>query len=96
MDQTWQEIWKIIAPVVGTLLSLLIGLACVYVKKLTERIQDEKLKQMLGEWVKAAEQIYGPATGDAKFKFVLSLAQKYGLGKVDIEAAVADLRMGKL
>jgi hypothetical protein len=54
------------------------------------KINDDRLRSMLDEWVHAAEQIYAPGTGPAKKAFVQSLADDAGISVSDtaLEAAV--------
>lgn len=60
----------------------------------TAKVRDERLRAVLTELTKAAEQIYGSGKGPAKLRYVQEQAKRRGLGTVgqeQIEAAVYDL-----
>jgi len=82
-----------IPGVSGLLLVLAFQVATHYIGK----IRDERLRALLYELVKAAEQIYGAGNGPAKLRYVEEQATRRGLGGVTrdaIEASVWDLRTG--
>jgi len=63
-------------------------------RRYIQRIDDERLRQLLLELVAAAEQIYGPGRGSEKRQFVMAQLRLQGLGNVPrhaVEAAVYDL-----
>ena len=81
----------IVVPGVGALLiAFLANLARYYIR----RIKDERLRQLLLELVKAAEQIYGSGKGAAKRRYVLQQARRVGYPDVtrqEVETAVFDM-----
>ena len=81
----------LLLPGVGVLLTgFLANLARQYIR----RIKDQRLRQLLLELVKAAEQLYGPGKGTAKRRYVLQQAQRRGYPHVtrqEVETAVHDL-----
>ena len=84
----------LVVPGVGALLfGFLANLARHYV----QRIKDERLRQLLLELVKAAEQIYGPGKGTAKRRYVLQQARRHGyeVSRDQVEAAVHELNSGQ-
>lgn len=82
---------EIAVPGVGALLiAFLANLARHYIR----RIKDERLRQLLLDLVKAAEQIYGSGKGAAKRRYVLQEARHRGYPDVirqQVEAAVHEL-----
>lgn len=82
---------NLLLPGMGVLfIGFLISLVCQHVRS----IKDERLRQLLLELVKAAEQIYGPKKGSAKRRYVLQEAHRRGYPNVarqQVEAAVYDL-----
>ncbi len=68
-------------------------LAAVFglVRRYVQRLNDEKLRQLLLELVRAAEQIYGPGNGEAKRAYVEEKLKQSGYTSVErekLEAAV--------
>jgi len=81
-------------PGLGT---LLMAAALALVRRYINRLDDERLRQLLLELVRAAEQIYGPGAGAQKRAYVTSKLSDYGYGEVDrdqLEAAVYALSEG--
>ena len=70
--------------------TLIVGFLCSLVRLYIQQIQDERLRQFLQQLVEAAEQIYGPGQGAAKYEYVVRQAQRQGhqATRADIEAAV--------
>ena len=70
--------------------TLIVGFLCSLVRLYIQQIQDERLRQFLQRLVEAAEQIYGPGQGAAKYEYVVRQAQRQGqrVTRSDIEAAV--------
>lgn len=67
------------------------------VRHYVAKVRDDRLRALLMELAKAAEQIYGPGKGAAKRRYVQEQAQRRGFGEVgqeQIEAAVYDLNHG--
>lgn len=86
---------NLLLPGVGI---LLIGFLISLVYQRIRSIKDERLRQLLLELVRAAEQIYGPGKGTAKRRYVLQRAQRRGYPNVtrqQVEAAVYDVFVGK-
>ena len=77
--------------------ALVLGLVFRVSRKYVEKIEDDRLRALLLELVKAAEQIYGAGNGEAKMRYVQEQAARRGAGEVDrdtVEAAVYDLSKG--
>jgi hypothetical protein len=72
-----------------TLLPIIVKLLLVEIAKL----QNETLRALLVEWVRAAEQLLGAGTGTAKKAFVEEQAALAGVSVTDtaIEAAVHEV-----
>lgn len=73
---------------------VLLALFFTVARHFVMKVGDERLRALLLELVKAAEQIYGPGKGVAKLRYVQEQAQRRGLPRVSrdaIEAAVYDL-----
>ncbi len=70
--------------------TLIVGFLCSLVRLYIQQIQDERLRQFLQRLVEAAEQIYGPGQGAAKYEYVVRQAHRQGHQptRADIEAAV--------
>lgn len=93
MENVLEYVRVLAAPGLG---ALLLGLAFRVSRKYVERIDDDRLRALLLELVKAAEQIYGPGHGPAKMRYVQEQAARRG-ARVDrdtVEAAVYDLAKG--
>lgn len=74
--------------------TLLFAGAFGLVRRCVERLEDQRLRQLLLELVRAAEQIYGPGRGAAKHDFVVARLAEHGYTNVDtakIEAMVHEL-----
>ena len=81
----------LVLPGLGT---LLIGAAFGLVRKYVQQLNDDRLRRLLLELVRAAEQIYGPGNGEAKRVFVESKLRESGyptVAREKIEAAVYGL-----
>lgn len=81
----------LVLPGLGT---LLMGAALVLARRYIKRLDDERLRQLLLELVRAAEQIYGPGAGAQKRAYVMGKLGEYGRRKVDrdrLEAAVYEV-----
>lgn len=77
--------------------SLLVAAVLALVRRYINRLEDERLRQLLLELVAAAEQIYGPGRGAEKRRYVIEKLREQGLGGVErdrIEAAVYRLNGG--
>ena len=70
--------------------TLIVGFLCSLVRLYIQQIQDERLRRFLQRLVEAAEQIYGPEQGAAKYEYVVRQARRQGqrVSRSDIEAAV--------
>ncbi len=86
-----QLVRELLLPGLGTLVAaVLFSLLRKYIR----RIDDERLRQLLLELVRAAEQIYGPGRGSAKRRYVTEKLRQLGLDGVTrdkVEAAVYQL-----
>jgi hypothetical protein len=74
--------------------TLLIAAGLALVRQYIQRLKHEKLRQLLLELVRAAEQIYGPGNGEAKRRYVTEKLKQKGYANVDreqVEAMVYDL-----
>jgi len=74
--------------------TLLIAAGLALVRQWVQRLKDEKLRQLLLELVRAAEQIYGPGNGEAKRRYVTEKLKQKGYPNVDrdtVEAMVYGL-----
>ena len=71
-------------------MTLIIGFLCNLVRLYIQQIRDVRLRRFLQQLVEAAEQIYGPGQGAAKYEYVVRQAQRQGhpVNRADIEAAV--------
>ena len=85
---------EVVMPGLSTLvLTVIFALLRRYLGKL----DDERLRQLLLELVRAAEQIYGPGAGAQKRGFVMEKLREYGYTDVELEkleAAVYELTEG--
>ncbi len=94
MEKVQMFLQGVVLPGMGT---VLVGLACGLAAKYIERLKDARVRELLLALVKAAEQIYGPGTGDLKRDYVLQQARAQGLSGVTsakLEAAVWELGKG--
>ncbi|NSW54543.1 MAG: hypothetical protein HPY44_00900 [Armatimonadetes bacterium] len=94
MENVLEYVRVLAVPGLG---ALLLGLAFRVSRKYVEKINDERLRALLLELVKAAEQIYGSGNGEVKMRYVQEQATRRGV-RVDrnsVEAAVYDLATGK-
>lgn len=85
---------ELVLPGLGT---LLMAAALALLKRYINRLDDERLRQLLLELVRAAEQIYGPGAGAEKRAYVMGKLGEYGYGDVEraqLEAAVYELTSG--
>ncbi len=85
-----QLVLDAVLPVLVSVLVLyLVGIAKEYVGQ----IKDEKLRLLIEELIRAAEQIYGAAQGAAKYEYVVEGLRVKGkrAGRAAIEAAVYSL-----
>ena len=90
METVGQVLRDVVLPGLGAVLIVFVlNLARHYV----QRIKDERLRQLLFDLVRAAEQIYGPGAGPAKRRYVLGQARKrgYAVLRDEVEAPVHDL-----
>lgn len=79
---------EILLPGLGT---LVLGAVLSLVRRYIARLDDERLQKLLLALVRAAEQIYGPGSGEAKRQYVMQKLREYGVSNVDremVEAAV--------
>ncbi len=82
---------EVLLPGVGT---VLFAAAFGLVRRYASRLEDERLRQLLLELVRAAEQIYGPGRGEAKRDYVIAKLREHGYTDVDrakIEAMVFEV-----
>ena len=70
--------------------TLIVGFLCSLLRLYIQQIKDERLRRFLQRLVEAAEQIYGPGQGAAKYEYVVRQATRHGHRptRADIEAAV--------
>lgn len=74
--------------------TLLLAAVFGLVRRYVQRLNDDRLRRLLLELVRAAEQIYGPGNGEAKRAFVEEKLKASGYTDVErekIEAAVFSL-----
>ena len=74
--------------------TLLIAAALTLVRQYVQRLRDERLRQLLLELVRAAEQIYGPGNGEAKRRYVTEKLREsgyMGVAREQVEAMVYEL-----
>ena len=73
--------------------TLLVAALLALVRQYINRLQDERLRQLLLELVAAAEQIYGPGRGAEKRRYVIDKLRESGakVGREQIEAMVYEL-----
>ena len=85
---------NVLLPAVST---IIIGFLCNLARHYIQRIKDEQLREFLRRLVNAAEQIYGPGSGAAKYEYVVRQAQRrgYQVTRTDVEAAVYDINSKK-
>ena len=78
---------NLVLPGVVTIIA---GFLCSLVRLYIQQIKDERLRRFLQQLVEAAEQIYGPGQGAAKYEYVVRQTQRHGhqVTRADIEAAV--------
>ncbi|MFP4250214.1 MAG: hypothetical protein ACLFU7_11185 [Armatimonadota bacterium] len=69
--------------------TLLIAAGLALVRHYVQRLKDEKLRQLLLELVKSAEQIYGSGNGEAKRLYVTEKLKQKGYPNVDRDAVEA-------
>ncbi len=77
--------------------ALLVAAVLALVRRYINRLDDERLRRLLLELVRAAEQIYGPGRGAEKRRFVMDRLRESGAGAVEreqIEAMVYELTAG--
>lgn len=94
MEVIGEWLRELVLPGLGT---LLMAAALALVRQYINRLEDERLRQLLLELVRAAEQIYGPGAGAQKRAYVTSKLGEYGYRGVDrnrLEAAVYELTGG--
>lgn len=92
MEQIVQYVQALAVPGIGV---LVVALLAQIARQQIARIKDERLRELLLELVKAAEQIYGPGQGAVKLQYVREQAAQHGAKATDraaIEAAVFDLK----
>ena len=90
-DVVGEWLRQILLPGMGT---LVIAALFTLLRRYIQRIDDEKLRELLSELVEAAEQIYGSGRGAEKRQFVMEQLRLQGLGSVPrhaVEAAVYDM-----
>lgn len=86
MDVIAGWLQDVLLPGVSTLL-IAAGLALV--RQYVQRLKDERLRQLLLELVRAAEQIYGPGNGEAKRRYVTEKLRQKGYPHVNREQVEA-------
>ncbi len=94
MSDALQYIQVLAIPGLGGLLLAIVFRA---MRHYVRKVEDERLRGLLLELVKAAEQIYGPGEGAVKAQYVEEQAMDLGLTRVpqaSIEAAVFDMKTG--
>ena len=77
--------------------TLLVAALLALVRRYINRLDDERLRQLLLELVRAAEQIYGPGRGGDKRRYVIEKLRQHGYGDVEreqIEAIVHEMTQG--
>ncbi len=94
MEQLGDAFWRAIVPLLTT---ILIGYLVSLAKQYRDRITDERLRALIDEFVRAAEQLYGIDSGPAKFEYVVRRLEEHGVepARAAIEAAVYDLNEAK-
>ena len=87
----WKEIATAVLP---NLWIVLIPLAAAFLREQIAKVHDDRLRSLLLEWVKAAEQMYGSGAGQQKKSYVEAQATNAGLSvsETAIEAAVHTLK----
>ena len=94
MEQVVQYVQALAIPGLSVLVVALLARVARYH---IARIKDRRLRELLLELVKAAEQIYGSGQGAVKLQYVQEQAAQHGVKEADraaIEAAVFDLKAG--
>jgi hypothetical protein len=91
LELVGQWLRELVLPGLGALIA-----AAVFalLRRYIGRIDDERLRQLLLELVRAAEQIYGPGRGAAKLRYVIEKLGQLGLKDVSrdkVEAAVYEV-----
>ena len=77
---------NVLLPGVST---LLIAAGLGLVRQYVQRLKDERLRQLLLELVRSAEQIYGPGNGEAKRLYVTEKLREKGYPDVERDAIEA-------
>jgi len=83
-----QWLQGLVVPGLGALVAAVVFAA---LRKYIQRIDDDRLRELLLELVRAAEQIYGPGRGAEKRRYVEQRLRQLGLERVPrekVEAAV--------
>jgi len=78
----------VVLPGLGALVAAIV---CAALRRYIQRIDDERLRELLLELVRAAEQIYGSGRGADKRRYVQEKLRQMGLERVSrdkLEAAV--------
>ena len=80
-------LWEIVVP---ALLTLLLPAVFQAVREWAATVRDERLRRLLEELVRAAEQIYGKERGADKMAYVTGALDELGVkaSRPQIEAAV--------
>jgi len=82
---------ELVLPGLGTLVATAVF---ALLRKYIQQLSDERLRALLTELVRAAEQIYGPGRGADKRRYVTEQLRLQGVTDVPrhiIEAAVYDM-----
>ncbi len=87
-DMTFVSEWlrEILLPGLGTLVATA---AFTLLRKYIQRLNDERLRQLLLDLVQSAEQIYGPGRGDDKRRYVMDQLKQKGMSDVQRHALEA-------
>ena len=95
MDATTKQWIEVLAN--PALVLFFIGSVLKIAAHFIGNIRDERLRKLLLEIVKAAEQIYGDGEGSMKMEYVQRNAARKGLrvDNTDIEAAVYEVSRGR-
>jgi len=80
----------LVEVVLPLLLSLMLAAGIALANKYIQRIQDVRIREILEELVRAAEQLFGDGRGPEKFDYVMGEAAERGLtvSRPQVEATV--------
>ena len=94
LEQLGGAFWQAIVPL---LTAILIGYLTKLANQYREKIQDERLRALVDELVRAAEQEYGAHAGAVKYGYVVAGLNEHKVhtGRAAIEAAVYNVNSEK-